>query len=561
MKRRALVWVRVLSILAGALVAAAPVHVAAAPAAPLVKGPYLQALTATSVEVRWQGREEAPGRVEYGTARDRLDQSAAATATSLSSALEPPVGGAGVGAQRAGPRNLPAGVWLQRAELPNLRPETAYFYRVRQGDATTETFSFRTLAAGPRAVRFIVYGDTRTDTDAHRLVVAAMAKADPKPAFVVHTGDLVTAGDDWPQWDAEFFDPLRTFAASTPIWPVRGNHEQSGAFLRPLFHLPGPAGEFYYRFDVGAARFIVLDAYTRRPPMFAWFEEQLRALPRPAWTFVFVHEPSFSSASKRAYGPGFERERMALLCQRYGVDVVFAGHDHNYMRTVPILAYRTLPGQPTTHVVTGGGGVALTGLGHGSYQAAIAGAHHFCIVDLDGRTFEMAVVSAQNGAVIDRLSLEKDAGGRVMAPADYRAQAREVSDINALESLRRALTAFTAPAVRAGETVDLTSSVDNPFAGPVRATVTLTDPRRHWQAPPPVVLVLPAGAVGVPFAVTLKALRAMEDQYNAGRLDVAYRLPDGRSGTLVGEQIYVAKRSGPAPQAEPDQEAVLTQSE
>lgn len=494
----------------------------------LIKGPYLQAPTSSSMEIRWEAATKKPGMVEWGRSPDALNNTTRAQVQTIDVTEY-------INRELA----VKAVAHLQRAILTPLEPGTKYCYRVRQGTTVTQTFGFRTVPTRPTRFRFVAYGDNRSYPGDHRKVATGIMSA--KPDFVLNTGDLVAHGDDWPLWSREFFSPLHPLAAQVPVWVARGNHDGSAKYIIPQFHFPGPKGRCYYRFDYGSARFICLDGTLgkSRPAMFAWMEEQLREGPRPRWKFVFLHYPSFGASAKRNYSRGYERERMSLLCQRYGIDIVFTGHDHDYMRTVPILADRTMRGGPTTHVVTGGGGAPTYTLGHATWIASGAELHHYCVIDIDSRKLDMVVYEADQGKVIDRLSIEKDERGKVIAPPDYRKRARTVSDINALEQLRRHLTAFGLPALRAGQRAVLESLVSNPFDGSVKVTVSFKGSPARWVIPAPLTLVLPAKAAGVPFKMEPTARKSMSDQYNAGYLMVEYELPDGRTGIMRGEGIYI----------------------
>lgn len=497
-------------------------------AAALVKGPYLQALTGTSVQIRWQAKENVRGEVVWGTAPDRLDQSMKAdTYPKQVVVLD----------ENDSP--LKKTVWMQRVELAKLAPGTAYHYRVRQGGDAGETFRFTTPARGLTRFRFAVYGDTRTYPADHHKVARAMIKA--KPAFVVHTGDLISSGGRWWEWQSEFFDPLYPLLTETPMWVVRGNHD-GGGYFTGLFHVPRPIPKYaFYRFDYGNARFLVLEWKAPRIEMFAWLEMQLAARPRPTWTFIFVHYPVFNATSKRGYGRGWERERLALLCQRYGVDMVFSGHDHDYMRTVPVLAYRTTPGQPTTYVVTAGGGAPLYRPNRCTFHEKAVRVHHFCRLDIDGRTLAFRAINANDGSVIDSLDLEKDAKGAFVRPADYRARARDVASINAIETLRRELTAFGLPATDPGREYPLRRDVYNPFDGPVKVTVRFSGSRSRWHPADPVSLTLPPHG-RTPFRMVLKCKVSMENEPETAHLVADYELPDGRKGTLHGEGFRIGSR-------------------
>ncbi len=65
---------------------------------------------------------------------------------------------------------------------------------------------------------------------------------------------------------------------------------------------------------------------------------------------VYLHHPLYSSGE---HGSTIElRHVMESILASGGADIVFAGHDHNYERT--------LPQQGVTHVVTGGGGAHVS---------------------------------------------------------------------------------------------------------------------------------------------------------------------------------------------------------
>jgi hypothetical protein len=52
------------------------------------------------------------------------------------------------------------------------------------------------------------------------------------------------------------------------------------------------------------------------------------------WKICYFHHPRYSSATY--HGPGTDlRKTLELLFVKYGVDVVFAGHDHVYERVLP----------------------------------------------------------------------------------------------------------------------------------------------------------------------------------------------------------------------------------
>ncbi len=74
------------------------------------------------------------------------------------------------------------------------------------------------------------------------------------------------------------------------------------------------------------------------------------------WKFVLEHTPPFSSGShgtstEPRYNLG-QRKHLSALLDRFNVDMIFAGHDHDYERTHPIKVVFN-PGAPTLQVFDG----------------------------------------------------------------------------------------------------------------------------------------------------------------------------------------------------------------
>ena len=104
----------------------------------------------------------------------------------------------------AGPEGVSAGAAaspfrVNQMQLTDLQPGATIHYDipgVGPGSFTTPP--------NPRGdFTFVVYGDSRTRLDVHHKVAEKIIAA--HPAFVVHTGDLVTDGRDAGQWPP-FFD-------------------------------------------------------------------------------------------------------------------------------------------------------------------------------------------------------------------------------------------------------------------------------------------------------------------------------------------------------------------
>ncbi len=115
-----------------------------------------------------------------------------------------------------------------------------------------------------------------------------------------------------------------------PFYASLGNHDDpTQRFYKP-FNMDG---ERYYTFTKGSARFFVLDSNYVDQAQLKWLEDELsRANDR--WKIAYFHHPLYSSGEK--HGSELDlRAQVEPLFIRYGVDVVFAGHEHFYERIKP----------------------------------------------------------------------------------------------------------------------------------------------------------------------------------------------------------------------------------
>ena len=87
-----------------------------------------------------------------------------------------------------------------KAPITGGRPDTEYEYTV--GENGLFKGVYRTAPVDPVPFRFVVYGDTRSHPDVHGRVIEQIVRE--KPAFVLHTGDLVNDGREARLWRKSF---------------------------------------------------------------------------------------------------------------------------------------------------------------------------------------------------------------------------------------------------------------------------------------------------------------------------------------------------------------------
>lgn len=276
--------------------------------------------------------------------------------------------------------------------LAGLLPNTEYHYRVLPGGSLK---AFRTFPERGDSCVFLVLGDTRTDSMAHQSVIDRMVELPHR--FIIHCGDLVEDGNLDSLWQM-FFSIEDTLLETTHFLPVLGNHESPYWPYDTLFSLPD--SEEYYSTDYGNLHIVALNTETSLVgPQLSWLRQDLernRNNDRIDWTVVAFHRPPYSSGS---HGSQLDvREAWCHLFETYQVDLVFAGHDHDYERTVPI--------NGVVYVVAGGGGAPLRGVVFNPWTAYAESTYQFCQVEIKDRYLRMRAVKP-DGVVFDSLIIDK----------------------------------------------------------------------------------------------------------------------------------------------------------
>jgi acid phosphatase type 7 len=237
----------------------------------------------------------------------------------------------------------------EKISMTGLQPGKSYDYETPAGNG-----SFKTSPAAGASFEFVVFGDTRTRHDLHRKIVEAIAKDNPD--FIAHTGDLVTDGYDTEQWP-RFFAIEGDLLKKTVFFPALGNHERNNVRFYEFFDVKTP----YYSFDWGSVHVTILntdlgnvaispegkEAFWREQTR--WMQDDLAKSQKADFRFVVMHHPPFTAVKNRQ-GDNREVQALVPLFEKYKVNAVFAGHDHNYQRHVYM---------GVQYVVTGGGGAPL----------------------------------------------------------------------------------------------------------------------------------------------------------------------------------------------------------
>jgi predicted phosphodiesterase len=384
------------------------------------------------------------------------------------------------------------------AEINGLAPGATFSYRILKKGKQVFQANARSLKSEQQASRFIVFGDIGAGTPEQKPLAQRALQVDPD--FIAVAGDIVYDNGLITEYDKTFWPVYNTDAASEagaplmrsiPFFAAPGNHdtgsrdlvEHPDALAYYMFWdqpLNGPDGseggplgrrvdgsdearkQFLastgdafprmgnYSFNTGNAHWLVLDSnpyvdWTDKA-LKEWVTNDLKSAGGSTWRFVLFHHPGFNSSREH-----YEQQQMRLLSPLFeqgNVDIVFAGHVHNYQRTLPltfvpddngsILAGRN-PQRPSgrvvngqwildkkfdgvnntkpngvIYIVTGAGGQDLYNKEQetdpDSWQKFtdkfVSTVHSLTVVEIDGKTMTVKQVAA-DGKELDRFMIRK----------------------------------------------------------------------------------------------------------------------------------------------------------
>jgi len=471
---------------------------------PFLEKPYLQLgdapklSSSESMVLMWH-TENTPAewKVELRTSKDSTWRTAGQP---LSLVVSAPAGEPAVAGKDGAKKDAPASPAIDphlvyRARLTGLVPGEEFRYRGLKAGKQVFEATGRTRKSAGQPFRFALFGDCGQGTTAENAIAYQAHLA--KPDFIFIPGDIVYSSGRISEYREKFYpsynadEPTASIGApllrSVPFIAAPGNHDTALNNFRRFpdalayfFYwdqpLNGPAvpagtakaahvmtgseaaqpiflkaaGERYPRmanfsFDYGNSHWTVLDANTymdwSNPLLREWLTKDLAAAQSATWRFVAFHQPGFNSSKEH-----FAEQYMRLLSPVFEanhVDIVFAGHVHNYQRSFPMTF---VPGPQSDgaaigprgevagewkldktfrdgasakpkgviYIVSGAGGAGLynpeqqpdPASWQGFTDKFISQVHSLSVVDVQGKTFRLKQVS-DTGEVVDSFQIAK----------------------------------------------------------------------------------------------------------------------------------------------------------
>jgi len=283
---------------------------------------------------------------------------------------------------------------LLAAYWVRLGPQTVSMLTHRKGGPTTTWEVSPFTPTNTPQLRIAAVGDVGEGEEEEWQTAWAihhLAGDDPYDVLLL-LGDNVYPNGDPARLDHTVFRPFEiVLNDGTGLDAIVGNHD--AGYADQQMEILGMEGRWWAQHLPGDVLLIGLDGNTPDDPGQRVFLEQTLADATERWRIVAVHEPPYSA--------GYQGSDLAVraafvpLFERYGVQLVLSGHEHDYQRSNPI--------NGITYVISGAGG-RTRGTGEDTFTAVSWSVLHFTdvnvyhdhvlvrAIDQDGRGFDEVTI-------------------------------------------------------------------------------------------------------------------------------------------------------------------------
>jgi len=312
----------------------------------IIRGPYLQMVSGSAITIKWTTSFANSTRVKYGSGENTLSS----TVIDRKSTTD------------------------HEVRITGLKSDTKYYYAIGSRASILKGSYRNYFTTSPptdtkRKIRIGVFGDPGTGSalqkssrDNYLKLKAGYNNAE----MVIMLGDNAYNAGTETEHTLNFFNIYNNnIFDNHVIFPVPGNHEYANDATRAadhnipyykIFTVPAHAESgglasgtpHYYSYDYGNIHFIMLDSYgidggshlyddTTNGQQALWLKADLAAnAGKHKWTIACLHHPPYTNGSHIS---DVENDLIAIrrkitpILERFGVDVVLAGHSHVYERS------------------------------------------------------------------------------------------------------------------------------------------------------------------------------------------------------------------------------------
>jgi len=285
--------------------------------------------TQNSITIKWQTPENEIGKVEYGFFPSKFGKSILEKEETNKHSLN----------------------------ISNLKECTKYYYSVSSNSLAIDNNnrSFTTLCKEKNKQLLWVIGDSGEGGENQKKVYSQMLKFIDndfsKLDMWILLGDNAYKSGTQKQYNKNLFAPYIELVKRFVPWAVIGNHDARRWAFYDIWDFPTNAetggvpshNEKFYSINNANLHLIMLDSETQsldaNGEMLKWLKEDL-TINTKTWVIVVFHTPPYTDGghdSDDDYDSGGKmkmmRENFVPIFDEHGVDLVLAGHSHDYERS------------------------------------------------------------------------------------------------------------------------------------------------------------------------------------------------------------------------------------
>lgn len=244
------------------------------------------------------------------------------------------------------------------------------------------------------SLKFAVIGDMGTG-DREQFEVGAQMDAFRQVfdfKLVLMTGDNLYGPERPSDYRRKFEEPYQALLdGGVKFYASLGNHDEREQRLYKQFNMDG---KLYYSFKAPDqdVRFFALESTYFDEAQQQWLEKEL-AGSKEKWKIAYFHHPLYSSGERHGSNIPLRRQLEPLFV-KYGVSVVFNGHEHFYERLKPQ--------QGIHYFITGAGGKLREGnidRGSGIFAAGFDRDQSFMLCEIQDDVMYFQSISRRGESV------------------------------------------------------------------------------------------------------------------------------------------------------------------
>ena len=221
--------------------------------------------------------------------------------------------------------------------LVNLKPNTKYFFVLKDSEGITKRYWFQTASDNPNdRLSILAGGDSRNHRKGRQNANSLVAKL--RPHCVAFGGDMtgLDIETEWRKWFDDWQLTIPKDGRMTPIIPARGNHEKSNSSIVDLFYVPSESVYYALNFGGNLLRFYTLNTMIATSgDQREWLKNDLKNSDDMVWKMAQYHHPMRPHTKRKAEGTRLYQS-WANLFYEYNMQLVVECDAHVCKTTYPI---------------------------------------------------------------------------------------------------------------------------------------------------------------------------------------------------------------------------------